>query len=67
MAAAFVGFDWDDGNRAKCQKHGVSLGEIGKKGTRLFSREKGDATLFQTRGSPLRIAFTVDVNRQICR
>jgi uncharacterized protein len=22
------GFDWDDGNRAKCQKHGVSLEEI---------------------------------------
>ncbi|MGH9513178.1 MAG: BrnT family toxin [Terriglobales bacterium] len=22
------GFDWDDGNRAKCQKHGVSLAEI---------------------------------------
>jgi uncharacterized protein len=23
-----VQFDWDDGNRAKCQKHGVSLEEI---------------------------------------
>ena len=22
------GFDWDTGNRAKCQKHGVSIGEI---------------------------------------
>jgi uncharacterized DUF497 family protein len=22
------GFDWDDGNRAKCQKHGVSIAEI---------------------------------------
>jgi uncharacterized DUF497 family protein len=22
------GFDWDGGNRAKCQKHGVSIGEI---------------------------------------
>jgi uncharacterized DUF497 family protein len=22
------GFDWDDGNRRKCQKHGVSLAEI---------------------------------------
>ena len=21
------GFDWDDGNRSKCQKHGVSIGE----------------------------------------
>jgi uncharacterized DUF497 family protein len=22
------GFDWDKGNRAKCQKHGVSIAEI---------------------------------------
>ena len=22
------GFDWDDGNRKKCQKHGVSIAEI---------------------------------------
>jgi uncharacterized DUF497 family protein len=22
------GFDWDDGNRAKCQKHGVPIAEI---------------------------------------
>lgn len=22
------GFDWDDGNRTKCQKHGVSIAEI---------------------------------------
>ena len=21
-------FDWDDGNRKKCQKHGISIGEI---------------------------------------
>ncbi len=24
----FSGFDWDVGNLAKCQKHGVSIGEI---------------------------------------
>ena len=24
----FSGLDWDDGNRTKCQKHGVSLAEI---------------------------------------
>ena len=24
----FDGFDWDRGNREKCQKHGVSLAEI---------------------------------------
>ena len=29
------GFDWDAGNRAKCQKHGVSLAEI----ERFFRQE----------------------------
>ena len=24
----FGGFDWDEGNRAKCQKHGVSIADI---------------------------------------
>jgi len=24
----FDGFDWDNGNRAKCHKHGVSIAEI---------------------------------------
>jgi uncharacterized DUF497 family protein len=24
----FAGFDWDDGNRDKCVKHGVSIAEI---------------------------------------
>ena len=24
----FDGFDWDDGNREKCQKHGVSIAEV---------------------------------------
>ena len=28
MVAAVAGFDWDDGNRAKCQKHGVSVADI---------------------------------------
>lgn len=28
MIEPFAGFEWDDGNRAKCHKHGVSLGEI---------------------------------------
>jgi hypothetical protein len=22
------GFDWDDGNRAKCQKHGLSISDV---------------------------------------
>jgi uncharacterized protein len=25
---AIRGFDWDHGNREKCQKHGMSIGEI---------------------------------------
>lgn len=24
----FSGFDWDQGNRSKCQRHGVSINEI---------------------------------------
>jgi uncharacterized DUF497 family protein len=24
----YSGFDWDEGNRRKCQKHGVSIAEI---------------------------------------
>ncbi len=28
MDIGFAGFDWDEGNRAKCQKHGVSIAEI---------------------------------------
>jgi len=28
MSEAFGGFDWDDGNRVKCQKHGVTLEAI---------------------------------------
>jgi uncharacterized DUF497 family protein len=28
MDTAFSGFDWDDGNRDKCRKHGVSIGDI---------------------------------------
>jgi uncharacterized DUF497 family protein len=30
----FDGFDWDGGNREKCQKHGVSIAEIES----MFSR-----------------------------
>jgi uncharacterized DUF497 family protein len=28
MGIVVAGIDWDQGNRAKCQKHGVSLAEI---------------------------------------
>lgn len=34
MDSAFEGFDWDAGNRAKCQKHGVSVAQV----EGLFSR-----------------------------
>ena len=34
MYGDFAGFDWDEGNRAKCQKHGVSVEEV----EGLFSR-----------------------------
>lgn len=34
MDVGVVGFDWDAGNRAKCQKHGVSVVEV----EGLFSR-----------------------------
>ena len=28
MNVGVAGFDWDAGNRAKCQKHGVSVAEV---------------------------------------
>jgi uncharacterized protein len=28
MNLSFAGFDWDEGNREKCQRHGVSIEEI---------------------------------------
>jgi len=28
VAETLAGFDWDAGNRAKCQKHGVSVADI---------------------------------------
>jgi uncharacterized protein len=28
MGVAVAGIDWDEGNREKCRKHGVSLAEI---------------------------------------
>lgn len=34
MDAGVAGFDWDAGNRAKCQKHGVPVAEVEE----LFSR-----------------------------
>jgi uncharacterized DUF497 family protein len=28
MELRVSGFDWDEGNRAKCQKHGLSIAQI---------------------------------------
>ncbi len=28
MTVQVQGFDWDDGNRVKCQQHGVSIAEV---------------------------------------
>lgn len=28
MPQSYAGFDWDDGNRGKCQQHGVALEQI---------------------------------------
>ena len=39
MTLQVSGFDWDDGNRAKCQNHGVSIAEI----EALFARGPGIA------------------------
>lgn len=33
----FTGFDWDDGNRAKCRKHGVSTEIIEEMFTRALA------------------------------
>ncbi|MGH6690507.1 MAG: BrnT family toxin [Gammaproteobacteria bacterium] len=34
-AGPVAGFDWDNGNQAKCRKHGVSIAEVED----LFTRE----------------------------
>ena len=66
MVAAF---DWDDGNRNKCQKHGVSLAEI----EALLSadprvapdrrhsnvEERFIAVGRNSRGRPMFVAFTI--------
>jgi hypothetical protein len=41
------GFDWDDGNRSKCQKHGMSIAEI----EALFLRGARVALTLGGRGS----------------
>ena len=63
------GFDWDDGNRAKCGKHGVTIDEIeGLFGAEVLvapdPKHSGDETRFiaigrSEKGRPMFVAFTV--------
>ncbi len=73
------GFDWDEGNRAKCQKHGVSITEIEE----LFVRDplvapdpkhSADedrliAAGRTSKGRPVFVAFTIRImnNRRLIR
>jgi uncharacterized DUF497 family protein len=64
-----AGFDWDSGNRAKCQKHGVSIEQIEtlfRNGPRIapdpkHSKEEDRMlAVGRTRaGRPLFVAFTL--------
>ncbi len=47
-----TGFDWDDGNRQKCQKHGLSLEEI-----EIFFRQKDSFIAFDSKHSHLEQRF----------
>jgi uncharacterized DUF497 family protein len=54
----FGGFDWDDGNRTKCRKHGVSLTQI----EALFAhnpRIAPDPKHSASTGRPVFVAFTI--------
>ena len=63
------GFDWDEGNRAKCQKHGVSILEIEDlfaQGPRVAPDPKHSVdedcliAIGRTRtGRPVFVAFTI--------
>ncbi|MFI5102597.1 MAG: BrnT family toxin [Terriglobales bacterium] len=63
------GFDWDDGNRSKCQKHGVPIAEIEAlfvRGPRVAPDPKHSADEDRliavgktSAGRPLFVAFTM--------
>jgi len=65
----FSGFDWDDGNRSKCQKHGVSVEtveHIFHRGLMIFPDEAHSLTEQRFRaigysgeGRALFIVFTI--------
>ncbi|MGA7463717.1 MAG: BrnT family toxin [Candidatus Korobacteraceae bacterium] len=75
MTLHVAGFDWDEGNREKCEKHGVSIAEIEALLTSDFRiapdpKHSGDedrmiAVGRTGRGRPLFVAFTFRMrNRQ---
>jgi uncharacterized protein len=69
MRVAVSGFDWDDGNRAKCRKHGVSIAEIESllSGNPRVAPDPQHSTMEgrliavgrNTAGRPLFVAFTI--------
>ena len=68
---AFAGFDWDDANRSKCQKHGVPIAEIESvfqgrfrvaPDTKHSATEDRFIAIGRTgTGRPLFVAFTIRV------
>ncbi len=68
MTLQVSGFDWDDGNRPKCQKHGVPIAEIEAlfvHGPRVAPDPKHSAdedrliAVGKTGTEPLFVAFTM--------
>jgi len=69
MTLEVSGFDWDDGNRARCQKHGVPIAEIEAlfaRGARVAPDPKHSADEDRliavgntSAGRPLFVAFTM--------
>jgi uncharacterized DUF497 family protein len=71
MELRFGGFDWDRGNRAKCQKHGLSIAQIEDlfaRGSRIAPGPKHSADEDRliavgrtSTGRPVFVAFTIRV------
>jgi uncharacterized DUF497 family protein len=69
MRMGVAGFDWDEGNRGKCRKHGVSLAEIEAllSGTPRVAPDPAHSTAehrfiavgSNDAGRPMFVAFTV--------
>ena len=75
MNVAAAGFDWGDGNRRKCQKHGVTIIEIEGLFRRPFSvlpdsahskkEERLKAIGITPSGRRVLIVFTLHVHRDV--